>query len=271
MPYYNSSDPQGMQQASGNPWYNPLSPYTNLGGGIQYLLAQMAGQKEQKKQAEWDIEDRDLNTRYKNAQISNLYETTPPKATKIPSNVTPKMVKSFMGRLDYPQEAIEGVDSLTPEDLFKTWEDVQAAYNRQVAAGKKVPKTAPSQVGKQHLAKLKLAIDRVEKRKAPFTAALSQLWGNPDKMIGSEQHVKWLQEENNKIDEQASTIALLAQEVDETGELSEESQKKLDSILRFRSMYRAPQKKTYADGPSGRIWTTDGITWYNEKTGLPVK
>ena len=58
MPYYNSSDPQGMQQASGNPWYNPLSPYTNLGGGIQYLLAQMAGQKEQKKKTANEDEDR---------------------------------------------------------------------------------------------------------------------------------------------------------------------------------------------------------------------
>jgi hypothetical protein len=246
MPYrnYGGSDP--AEQYAGTP-FDAFTGRLNGGALVMQVINQLAALKKQKQQEGWEVEDRDINNRYKEAQISNLYETPQPKEVKPTSKVSSAMVKSLMKRLDYPSESLLEVDSMNDPALAATWAKLQQDFATRENTGMKVPKTPPSQVGKQHLAKLKVALDTVTKRKAPFTAALSQLWGSPDKMIGSEQHVKWLQEENDKIEEQSSAIALMAQEIDETGELSEESQKKLDSILRFRSMYRAPQKKTDAE------------------------
>ena len=73
MPRYGYSDPADYYQESG---FDPYSGRLNGGALVMSVLNQIAGNKQKKKQEQWDLEDRELNKRYKEAQIANYGEQT---------------------------------------------------------------------------------------------------------------------------------------------------------------------------------------------------
>jgi hypothetical protein len=214
------------------------------------FLQRLQAEKDRKKQAGWDVEDRELNKRYKEAQITNLNEPNiaPPKPIKLPSNVTPKMVKSFMGRLGYPQEAIDGVDDMTPEDLFKTWEDVQKAYNSQTLAGKKIPAKPPTPKGAFQAKKLDADAKRMAEAGRMYAVAWQSVAGGPNAMLMTRELAEYRRIAEN-FQDAANEIMAMKDRIDDEGELSEQDYAKLQALLKVTAATRTKNTPTPSDKP----------------------
>ena len=258
MPYYNSSDPQGMQQASGNPWYNPLSPYTNLGGGIQYLLAQMAGQKEQKKQAEWDIEDRDLKKRLVEAQIGNYGETTTKNPTSMQERIDLYTNNPDLYNRMFPPPS----GPKTPQQI----EDEAAARARGTHSVTGSPIDESQR--KDAVDARKTALAEAKERKKKYDSMKIEL-GATEKQINSTK-LK-IASASNKGD--TSSVAALNQAMVELQLKKEILDKTLQEIAdSFRPSGQAganPQETKLIGGTTYYKWS-DG-KWYPNKEGLQTK
>jgi hypothetical protein len=278
MPYYNdpSSDiAAGMQ---GN--FNPMTGRLNTGNMILEFLARMAGQKEKAKQDEWAVEDRDINKRYKEAQIRNYDEATPAKVVVPTSKVSPIMVKNMMKKLDYPDEVVSEVDTMNEPALAAAWTKTQQDFAARQLQGIRVPKTAASQRGKLQQAQLKAALDTVKSRGTRYSAALSQLYSNPDKGMLVEDKITGYEKTLDDIERQAGEIASMMSNIDESGELTEDQFAKLNTILKFKSSYRPMPGgnvlKKKARSSTGReidvISKDGGKTWLDAQGNvIPIK
>jgi len=238
MPYNRYGGPEEYyQQGSSN-----FDPYTGrLQGGNMVLefLARIAGQKEKKKQEGWDIEDRELKKRLTEAQISNYGETAQRAEPKPMSRVSPIMVKNMMKKLDYPDEVLAEVDTMNEPALAAAWAKTQQDFAQRQLRGLGVPKTAASARGKLQQAQLKAALDTVKGRKSRYNAALSQLYANPDKGMLVEDKIVSYEKTLDDIEAQEGEIASMMNNIDETGELTEDQFMKLNTILKFKRQYRA--------------------------------
>jgi hypothetical protein len=203
---------------------------------VMEFINRVQADKEKKKQAQWDIEDRELKKKLTEAQISNYYETSPSrqpaqKGYKVP----PQTLKEVANYFKFPESEWGQYDPEMQKDMVAKYLTIKGQKPNAVKP--------PTPKGVEQAKKLKIAMDLVAKRKAPYVAGLSQLYGNPDKEALFPERTSYLQRQVDLIDEQAGAIALMLATLEDKGELSDEDAKKLDSILRFRSMYRPPQKK----------------------------
>jgi hypothetical protein len=278
MPYYNdpSSDIQAGMQGS----FNPMTGRLNGGNMVLEFLARMAGQREQKKQDEWAVEDRDLKKKLTEAQISNYGETTQRPEPKPMSKVSPIMVKSLMKRLDYPEESVLEVDTMNDPALKDTWAKLQQDFAQRNLQGMRVPKTAASPRGKLQQAQLKSALDTVKARGTRYNAALSQLYANPDKGMLAQDKIAEYEKYLDDIERQAGEIASMMNNIDESGELTEDQFVKLNTILKFKSSYRPMPGgnilKKKARSSTGReidVTSKDGgKTWVDAQGNvIPIK
>jgi hypothetical protein len=241
MPSYgrtSASDIQGGMEGN----FNPYTGRLNTGNMVLEFLARVAGQKEKAKQDEWAVEDRDLNKRVKEAQIRNYDEVAPVKAATPTSKVSPVMVKSLMKRLSYPDEAVLEVDTMNDPALKDTWAKLQQDFATRMNTGLRVPNTAATPKGKQQVLTLKAAAETVKGRKARYSGALTQLYANPDKGMLVTDKIKEYESALEKIEEQEGEIVSMMNNIDESGELTEEQFKRLNTILKFRASYQPMPK-----------------------------
>jgi hypothetical protein len=206
------------------------------------VLNQIAGNKRKKKEEGWELEDRELGKRYKEAQISNLYETTQPREVKPTSKVSPQMVKSMMTRLDYPQEVIAEVDTMNEPALSAAWAKTQSDFASRQLQGIKVPRTAATQKGRIQYQRLKAALDTVKARKRVSESSLIQLLGNPERTMLSESRIEQLQGQAEEVERQEGEIASMINSLDENGELSEEQLRDLYLILKWQVRYKTTKR-----------------------------
>ena len=248
MPRYGYSyGPEDYYQQGG---FDPYTGRLNGGQLVMQVLNQIAGNKRKKKEEAWELEDRALNKRYKEAQISNFLEVPPAKEIKPTSKVGAGMVKNMMKKLDYPDEVIAEVDTMNEPALAQAWAKTQEDFAARQRAGMRVPKTAASQKGRIQYQQLKAALDVVKARKKVPEGALIQLQADPEKTMLAASSIQQLQEQVARLEEQEGTIASMMNNIDESGELTEEQFKQLNTILKFRTTYRpfVPQKpKTEAE------------------------
>ena len=244
--YFNQVNPAEMQEMSGNPFYNPLSPDPDWVRGVQAIYALMQ-QAEDKKKAEKEAADekfwkdylRQLGMKKTRAEIKETEANTqkllqPPKEVEPKSMVSPAMVKTLMKRLDYPDEAVLEVDSMNAPALAKTWDKLQSDFASRQLQGLRVPRVAATQKGKQQLSQLKYALDTIKSRKTRFNAALSQLYANPEKSILAASQIKEYEDKLNAIELQEGDIASMMNTLDDNGELSEEQLRDLNMILKWK-------------------------------------
>ena len=97
MPRYYGGGPEDYYGPGSG--FDPMTGRLQGGQLVMQVLNQIAGNKRRKQEEAWELEDRDTNKRYKEAQISNLYETKPTPEPKPASKVSPLMLKSMMKRL----------------------------------------------------------------------------------------------------------------------------------------------------------------------------
>jgi hypothetical protein len=222
--------------------FDPLTGRLSGGQLVMQVLNQIAALKEKKQQGEWDIEDRDLNKRYKEASIRNLDEVRPSPEPKPVSKVSKEMVKSLMKRLDYPGESLLEVDTMNDLALSNTWGKLQDHFKTLQAQGAKIPKTALTPKGKFHAAQLKSALEIVRSRKKVPESSLIQLLGNPEKSMFSEDKINELQGIASELELQEGEIGAMMNTLDENGELSEEQLRDLLLILKWKKRYRSIPK-----------------------------
>ena len=247
MPRYGYTDPAEYYQGTG---FDPFTGRLNGGQLVMQVLNQIAGNKRKKKEEAWGLEDRELDRRYKEAQISNLYEVPAPKEVKPTSKIGPQMVKNMMKKLDYPDEVIAEVDTMNEPALAAAWAKTQDDFAARQRVGMRVPRTAASQKGRIQYQQLKSALDTVKARKKVPEGVLIQLQADPDKAMLAGGLVQQLQDQVAKLEEQEGTIASMMNNIDESGELTEEQFKQLNTILKFRATYRPyvpPKPKTEAE------------------------
>ncbi len=247
MAYYRGySDP--AEQYAGTS-FDPYTGRLNAGQLVAQFMARMAAEKQRKQAEQWEVEDRDLNKRVKEAQIRNYDETAPPKEAKPTSKVTPAAVKNMMKRLDYPDEVIAEVDSMNEPALAASWAKVQTDFAARQQAGMRVPRTASTPRGKLQQAQLKSALDVVKGRKTRFNDALSRLYANPEKSILSEGRIAEYEKALDEIERQEGEIASMMNNIDESGELTEQQFMRLNTILKFKMSYNPyrPKPKTGTD------------------------
>lgn len=271
MPYNRYGGPEDYyQQGSSN--FDPYTGRLNGGNMVLEFLARLAGQKEQKKKEQWEMEDRDINKRYKEAQISNLGETTQRAEPKPMSKVSPIMVKNMMKKLDYPDEVVAEVDTMNEPALAAAWAKTQQDFAQRSLQGLRVPKTAASNKGKLQQAQLKAALDTVKGRKARYNAALSQLYANPDKGMLVQDKIVDYEKTLDDIETQEGEIASMMNNIDESGELTEDQFRNLNTILKFKRQYRPLATSTspprpgkaigeLATSPTGQVFSWDGSKW----------
>jgi hypothetical protein len=86
MPYrsYGGSDP--AEQYAGTP-FDAFTGRLNGGALVMQVINQLAALKKQKQQEGWEVEDRDINKRYKEAQMSNLGETPQYRPTELEQKI----------------------------------------------------------------------------------------------------------------------------------------------------------------------------------------
>jgi len=241
MPNYGRySDPADQYQGTA---FNPYTGRLNGAQLVMQFLSRMEADKRKKKEAGWELEDRDLKKRYTEAQISNLYETRPTPEPKPISNVTATQVKSLMGKLGYPEEVITEVDSMNDIARRDTWGKLQDHLKSLQLQGAKIPRTAATPKGKQQAAALKSALDVVQRRLAPITGALTQLYSNPEHAMLSQERISWLEKEQEKINEQVGAIASMINNIDESGELTDQQFVQLNTILKYQRTYRPYPKR----------------------------
>jgi hypothetical protein len=236
MPYRNYGGPEDYYgQDSG---FDPYTGRLNGGQLVMQFLQRLQAEKDRKKQAGWDVEDREMNKRVKEAQIRNYDETTPVKAVEPKSDISPVMLKSIMKRLDYPEESILEVDTMNQPARAAAWAKAQGDFAARQLQGLKVPKTAASQKGKLQQAQLKAALDTVKSRGTRYNAALSQLYANPDKGMLVQDKIEQYEKMLDDIERQSGEIASMMNNIDETGELSEDQLRDLNLILKWKVTYR---------------------------------
>jgi len=283
-PYYNPSDPQEMQRASGNPWYNPLSPYTNLGGGLQYLLAQMAGQKEKAKQDQWAVEDRDLKKQTTEANIGETKANTerllrPPvepaqKGYVLPKSVLKEVAKyhGFTNESEY-----DSYDPQAQQDMFKEYMDARTAAT---ARGLKV---TPTKTGAAKLKMIDMAIAQINKRASEIGGELRAFIMQPmsDPKGEMAAHDRKILANLNRLRMRFSTYPW---KMDENGTLPEAYEREVVDYLNapdavemgraFDTQTPTPEptkseapprvgkfKGETATSPSGQVFTWDGSKW----------
>jgi hypothetical protein len=241
MPYRTYTNPD--EQYAGT----AFDPYTGRLNGAQLVMQWMArreAEKQKKKQETWDVEDRELKKRLTEAQISNYYETKPTPVPKPVSKVSPIQVKSLMKRLNYPEEAIAEVDTMNEPALKETWGKLQDHFKQITSSGGRVPATAATAKGRLQLTRLKYALDTVKERKARFTGALTQLYANPEKSMLVQEQISEYEKRLEEIEKQQGEIASMMNNIDESGELTEDQFIKLNTILKFGRSYTPYRPKT---------------------------
>ena len=250
MPRYYGGN-SALEQYGGTA-FDPLTGRLNGGQLVMQVLNQIAALKEKKQQGEWDIEDRDLNKRYKEAQIGNLQEPNyTPKVEKPISQVSPVQVKTMMKRLGYPDEAITEVDTMNDVALKDTWGKLQDHFRQITSGGGKVPSKAATAKGRLQQQQLKNALDVVKARGTRYNAALSQLYANPDKATLAQDKILEYETTLDDIEKQMGEIASMMNNIDESGELTEQQFAQLNTILKFKRSYkpyRPAAPKTEAEG-----------------------
>jgi hypothetical protein len=246
-----------MQQMNRNPnmpTYDPYSPRMDFASWVAALQQNLSGAKDRKKSEQTEAEDREWKKLLTAAQIRNLDEERPvpqPKVQQPTSKVSPLMVKNMMKKLDYPDEVISEVDTMNEPALAAAWAKTQQDFAARQQAGLRVPKTAATQKGKTQQAQLKAALDVVKSRKARYSAALGQLYANPEKAIQAGGQVQQYESIVDEIERQEGEIASMMNNIDETGELTEQQFAQLNTILKFKMSYRPyspkPKPKTEAE------------------------
>ena len=249
MAYRTYTDPAQQYQGSA---FNPMTGRLDGGQLVMQFMNRMMAEKQRKQEEQWGIEDRDLQKRLTEAQISNYMETTPPKPVAPISNVTSAQVKALMKRLSYPQEAIDEVDTMNDVARKETWAKLQDHFKQITTSGGKVPATAATARGRLQQARLKAALDTVKSRKTFISGGLTQLYSDPEKaMLGAELITK-LRAELEAIERQEGEIASMMNNIDESGELTEQQFAQLNTILKFG--------RSLGDKPRSAAWGTPGQT-----------
>lgn len=241
MPYYNNDPGPEIAQASGGV-FNPYTGRLNGAALVMNFLNQIEAGKRKKKEEAWELEDRDLNKRYKEASIRNLDEVKPTPEPKPVSKVSPLMVKSLMKRLDYPEESIQEVDTMNDPALSSTWGKLQDHIKTLQTQGLKIPKTAPTQKGKLQQAQLRSALGVIKDRGTRYNSALSQLYANPDKGMLASGQIAEYEGILDELERQSGEVAAMMNSLDENGELSEEQLRDLFLILKWKRRYRTIPK-----------------------------
>jgi len=173
MPYYNdpSSDIQQGMQGS----FNPMTGRLNGGNMVLEFLARMAGQKEKAKQDQWAVEDRDLDKRYKEAQISNLGETTQRNPTSLQERIAllignPELYDRVFPKTSGPK---------TPEQI-----ESEAAARARGTASVSGPKAADESERKDLVEQRRSAAASAKERKKNYDAAMTEI-GAIEKQISA--------------------------------------------------------------------------------------
>lgn len=243
MPNYGRyGGPENYYQGGGDGSFDPYTGRLNVGQLIQQFILRKRAEEEQKKQAQWDVEDRELNKRVKEAQIRNYDEVAPAKVEKPTSKVSPVQVKSMMKRLQYPDEAVAEVDTMNEVALKDTWAKLQDHFRQITSSGGRVPATAQTAKGRLQYQKLKSALDVVKSRKNRYNAALSQLYAYPERGAFAQGQIAEYEKTLDDIEMQEGEIASMMNNIDETGELTEQQFIQLNTILKFKKSY-APRPK----------------------------
>jgi hypothetical protein len=108
---------------------------------------------------------------------------------------------------------------------------------------------------------MKSALDVVQRRLAPITGALTQLYSNPENAMLSQERIAWLEGEQRKLNEQVGSIASMMNNIDETGELTDSQFAQLNTILKYQSVWRPYIPKVGSDKIIGTK-TIGGVPYY---------
>ena len=196
------------------------------------FLARMAGQKEQKKQAEWDIEDRDLKRQTTEAKIGETKANTqrllqPPKEPVQKGYVLPKSVlkevAKYHGFVD--ETEYDSYDPQLQQDMVKEYMDAKTAAT---ARGLKF---TPSKAGAAKLKMIDMAVAQINKRAGEVGGELRALIMQPMS--------------------------------DPTGEAKELAKKTLKNLNRLRMRFATYPWKMDADGTLPEAYEREVIDYLN--------
>jgi hypothetical protein len=148
------------------------------------FLARMAGQKEKAKQDEWAVEDRDINKRYKEAQIRNFDETR--AASREYETPEQRAAREDANRKLEHQFRLEEIDRANSfKDKAATSKDAEdeaklaAAELRRIGLASKVER---AQRQKKHQL-LRTQIEAIDKRLLALTKQYSSAKSGGDSLL----------------------------------------------------------------------------------------
>lgn len=229
MPRYGyGSDSQ--EQYQGTP-FDALTGRLNGGQLVMQVLNQIAALKDKKQQNEWDIEDREINKKYKEAATANLLEPNiapkqdKPKGYQLPAGVR-KQVAQYHGFKDEAE-----YDQYDPQMQQKMFEEYLDAKQEAAKFGLK------GSPNRSAIAKVKAigdAIKQVDSRAGDISKYLNamtmQPMSDPDgkgkaeanRMLANLRRVQW-------------RMAAIARKVDDNGNLPPAYEQELQQYLNMPS------------------------------------
>jgi hypothetical protein len=139
------------------------------------VLARLAGQKEKAKQDQWAVEDRDLDRRYKEAQMSNLYETPTRNPTSLQERVALLMENPELYDRLFPKAA----GQKTPQQI-----ESEAAARARGAASVSGTKAADDLERKDLVEQRKSTSTLLKERKKKYEEAMTEI-GAIEKQISA--------------------------------------------------------------------------------------
>jgi hypothetical protein len=281
MPYRNYGGPE--QYYGQGDSFDPYTGRMNGGALVMQVINQLAALKKQKQQEGWEVEDRDINKRYKEAQISNLYETPQPrepaqKGYPLPPNVR-KQVAKFHELTDETE-----YDSYDPQMQQKMFEEFLDAQGEAKKAGVKgvTNKTAIAKIRAVGDA-VKLIGERAKEVSGNLNAMTVQPMSDPtgagreaaQKTLSSLRRVQW-------------RIGRIARMIDADGNLPKQYEDELNTYLNSPSLVESGEifspataskssspkataaeepprsgkfKGETATSPKGQVYVWDGSKW----------
>ena len=118
MPYYGRQPSgQDLQRASGgNPFYNPYSPYPNIGMGIASTFGNIMAMKEMRQQEEYDRGEAEKAYKLKDRQIAAQEKSLEPKTRVVNPTDLQRQIDAYI--IDHPGKTQwDAIMEINPEDF----------------------------------------------------------------------------------------------------------------------------------------------------------
>ena len=181
MPYRNNGGPEDYYDQSSA--FNPYTGRLNGGQLVMQFLQRMQAEKDRKKQAGWDVEDREMNKRVKEAQIRNLDETRSVRDYETPEQRAARENANKLQEHKFRLEEIDRTNAFKEkvaaakdaEDETKT----AAAELRRIGLASKIER---AQRQKKHK-EIRTQIEAIDKRLLALTKQYSSAKSGGDALL----------------------------------------------------------------------------------------